>query len=43
MLEQGKRPVWDALDADTASMSMAKKYGFRAVDRMMLFSTPAEA
>lgn len=40
MLEQGKRPVWGALDADTASMAMAKKYGFRAVDRMMLFRAP---
>jgi hypothetical protein len=37
-LAQGRKPVWGALDADTASMSMAKKYGFRAVDRMMMFS-----
>jgi hypothetical protein len=40
MLAQGKRPVWGALDADTASMAMAKKYGFRAVDRMMMFVAP---
>src|SRR5262245_25164460 len=40
LLEQGKKPVWGALDADTASIAMAKKYGFRAVDRMMVFSAP---
>ena len=40
LLAQGKKPVWGALDADTASMAMAKKYGFRAVDRMMLFAAP---
>ncbi len=40
MLAQGKKPVWGALDADTRSMAMAKKYGFRAVDRMMVFSAP---
>lgn len=40
LLAQGKKPVWGALDADTASMAMAKKYGFRAVDRMMVFSAP---
>jgi len=39
-LQRGKRPVWGALDADTASMAMAKKYGFRAVDRMMVFVAP---
>lgn len=41
LLAQGKKPVWGALDADTASIAMAKKYGFRAVDRMMVFSAPA--
>jgi hypothetical protein len=41
MLGQGKRPVWGALDADVASLSMAKKYGFRAVDRLVVFSNPA--
>ena len=40
LLAQGKKPVWGALDADTASMAMAKKYGFRAVDRMMMFNAP---
>jgi GNAT superfamily N-acetyltransferase len=40
MLAQGKRPVWGAFDADVASMAMAKKYGFRAVDRMMMFVAP---
>lgn len=39
-LAQGKKPVWGALDADTASMAMAKKYGFRAIDRMMVFHAP---
>jgi hypothetical protein len=41
LLAQGKKPVWGALDADTASISMAKKYGFRAVDRMMVFGAPS--
>ncbi len=40
MLEQGKRPVWGALDANGASLAMAAKYGFRAVDRMMVFTPP---
>jgi GNAT superfamily N-acetyltransferase len=40
LLAQGKKPVWGALDADTGSMAMAKKYGFRAVDRMVMFSAP---
>lgn len=39
-LAEGRRPVWGALEPDTASMSMARKYGFRAVDRMMMFSAP---
>ena len=43
LLSQGKKPVWGALDADTASIAMAKKYGFRAVDRMMMFSAPRAA
>ena len=43
LLAQGKKPVWGALDADTASMAMAKKYGFRAVDRMVMFSAPKSA
>jgi hypothetical protein len=43
MLAQGKKPVWGALDADTASMGLARKYGFRAVDRMMVFESPAPA
>jgi len=43
MLAQGKRPVWGALDADTASIGMAKKYGFRAIDRMMVFRAPEGA
>jgi len=37
MLGSGRRPVWGALDADTASLAMAKKYGFRAVDRLSVF------
>jgi GNAT superfamily N-acetyltransferase len=43
LLAQGKRPVWGALDADLASMAMAKKYGFRAVDRMVVFQPPRAA
>jgi hypothetical protein len=43
LLAQGKNPVWGALDADTASIAMAKKYGFRAVDRMMVFVAPRAA
>lgn len=38
MLERGKQPVWGALDANQASLAMAAKYGFRAVDRMVVFS-----
>jgi len=41
MLAQGKQPVWGALDANQASLAMAAKNGFRAVDRMVVF-TPAE-
>lgn len=37
MLQSGRRPVWGALDADTASLAMARKYGFRAVDRLSAF------
>ncbi|HEX6883318.1 MAG TPA: GNAT family N-acetyltransferase [Planctomycetota bacterium] len=37
MLPQGRRPVWGALDADVASIALARKYGFRAVDRLMVF------
>jgi GNAT acetyltransferase-like protein len=39
-LAEGRKPVWGALDADVASMAMARKYGFRAVDRMMMFTAP---
>lgn len=42
-LAQGRRPVWGALDADTPSIALARKYGFRAVDRMMVFVAPATA
>lgn len=37
MLNEGKKPVWGALDADAPSLLMAKKYGFRAVDRLSVF------
>jgi len=40
MLRHGKRPVWGALDANQASWKMAAKYGFRAVDRMVVFTPP---
>ncbi len=39
-LERGRKPVWGTQDADTASLAMAAKYGFRAVDRMMVFVAP---
>lgn len=40
MLARGKKPVWGALDADTASLAMAAKYGFRAVDRLAVLVAP---
>lgn len=40
LLERAKRPVWGAFDADRASVAMAKKYGFRAVERMIAFLAP---
>lgn len=42
-LGQGRRPVWGALDADLPSIALARKYGFRAVDRMVVFVAPASA
>jgi hypothetical protein len=41
MLARGKKPVWGALDADTASLAMAAKYGFRAIDRLAVLVAPA--
>jgi GNAT superfamily N-acetyltransferase len=41
MLARGKRPVWGTLDANEGSLAMSRKYGFRPVDRMIVF-TPAE-
>jgi GNAT superfamily N-acetyltransferase len=40
LLERGKKPVWGAFDADHASVAMARKYGFRAVERMITFLAP---
>ena len=37
MLREHRKPVWGALDADAPSLAMAKKYGFRAVDRLSVF------
>lgn len=42
-LARGKQPVWGALDADTASLAMAAKYGFRAVDRLVVLVAPGSA
>jgi len=42
MLQRGKRPVWGALDADQASLRMAAKYGFRAVERMIVLTPPEQ-
>jgi len=40
MLREHRRPVWGALDADAPSLAMAKKYGFRAIDRLSVFRRP---
>ena len=40
MLEKGKRPAWGALEDSRAPYGMAVKYGFRAVDRMVVFQSP---
>ncbi len=40
LLARGKQPVWGALDADSRSVAMAAKHGFRAVDRLLVFVAP---
>ena len=35
-----QRPVWGAIEANAASSQMAVKYGFRAVDRLLVFHPP---
>ena len=37
MLGLGKKPAWGALESKKAPFGMAVKYGFRAVDRMVVF------
>ena len=38
MREQGKEPVWGALDTNEASLQLAEKLGFAAVDRVLVFA-----
>ena len=40
MLERNKKPVWGALDANEASLALAAKHGFRAIDRLVVFTPP---
>lgn len=37
MRKQGKEPVWGALESNEASMKLAQKLGFTAVDRVVIF------
>ena len=41
MTEQGRMPVWGALESNTASARLAAKLGFNPVDTIIVFS-PAE-
>jgi GNAT superfamily N-acetyltransferase len=40
MSEQGKMPVWGAMESNTASARLAAKLGFTAVDKVVVFSPP---
>jgi GNAT superfamily N-acetyltransferase len=37
MMLRGKQPVWGAEESNVASLNLARKLGFRPVDRVMLF------
>lgn len=37
---QGRRPVWGALDSNLPSLRLAARLGFRAVDRLVVFTPP---
>lgn len=41
LAEQGRMPVWGALESNTASARLAAKLGFNPVDTIIVFS-PAE-
>ena len=41
MASQGRQPVWSAEEDNVASLALAAKLGFRAVDRFALLSPPA--
>ncbi len=43
MWEQRKRPVWGALESNAASLTLAKKLGFRPVDTVVAVHPPGEA
>ena len=40
MRRRFKRPVWGALDANVASIALARRLGFEPVDRLLVFSRP---
>jgi RimJ/RimL family protein N-acetyltransferase len=42
MARQGKRPVWGAEESNVASWSLARKLGFAAVDRLIVFHSPED-
>ena len=39
---QGKQPVWGALESNQASLNLAKKLGFKAVDSLFVFEEIAK-
>jgi GNAT superfamily N-acetyltransferase len=41
MLSQGKHPVWQAVEANSASWRLAQKLGFVPIDELALFEAPA--
>ena len=42
MWQRGKRPVWGALESNTASLGLAKKLGFRPVDTLVVMHPPGQ-
>ncbi len=43
MWERRKRPVWGALESNAASLALAKKLGFRPVDKLFVMHPPGAA
>jgi predicted GNAT family acetyltransferase len=41
-LQRGKHPVWGAEESNLASLNLAAKLGFKAVDRVVLFRRSGE-